>query len=74
MPKLHSHSCEFADKGCTNKVPCNGELLRNFDGWPEVICLIYDRQGDAIGDMACEECADSYCADCGAVTRFEEHQ
>ncbi len=32
---------------------CDGELERNYDGWPEVICVIYHKDGQDV----CEECA-----------------
>jgi hypothetical protein len=69
----HKHPCEFASKGCDNQVVCGGELVRNHDGHPSVICDWRHLPGGDIREEPCQECGDSLCADCGAVTRFENH-
>jgi len=34
-------------------VECDGELVQNYDGWPEVVCVIYHVDGV---EMACDDC------------------
>lgn len=45
----HSHPCAH----CKSPLECHGELLRNFDGWPEVICHEYHVQSLL---LLCEPC------------------
>lgn len=49
QPVRHNHDCQT----CGNPMDCDGELERNFDGWPEVVCVIYHLDGKDV----CEECA-----------------
>jgi hypothetical protein len=48
--KTHTHVC----RTCRQRFPCDGDLERNHDGWPEVICVAYhERRQDT-----CEKCAE----------------
>lgn len=70
--RRHDHPCFYADHGCTNRVPCSGELERN-DGFPEVICTSYHLPNGTIDAPVCDECADALCVQCDAVTRLTDH-
>jgi hypothetical protein len=35
--QLHEHPCDV----CRLPFDCDGELERNYDGWPEVICVSF---------------------------------
>ena len=67
----HSHPCG----DCQTPVECRGELLRNHDGWPEVVCHTYHVCGTP---LICESChvasQRDACHDCGglAVQAFED--
>lgn len=50
----HQHPCATA--GCPRVVVCHGELVENYDGWPEVICAVYHEQ--QIRPL-CETCAEA---------------
>ena len=50
----HSHPCS----GCQVSVECDGELERNFDGWPEVICTSYHLLNGETAEVLCEACAE----------------
>lgn len=45
----HTHPCH----DCKVKVECPGEWEQNHDGWPEVVCLEYERAGF---DFVCDVC------------------
>jgi hypothetical protein len=58
--KGHTHICAR----CHRPFPCAGELLRNFDGYPEVICDLFHVQGNHFKE--CESCAmTAFCEHCG---------
>lgn len=61
--RTHTHPCER----CKAVFGCSGELLRNFDGWPEVICTLYhDGSAKYHQFRQCEECVmTEWCGDCG---------
>lgn len=44
----HTHSCP----DCGTPVDCGGELERNDDGWPEVICEV----AHVFGVRRCDDC------------------
>lgn len=49
----HSHPCAH----CKTPVECEAELVRNYDGWPEVVCEDYHLVGGATNpDWLCEDC------------------
>lgn len=73
MAKLHTHPCEFAPQGCQTVIDCLGDLERNHDGYPEVVCSLYHAPNGSIMPDRCAECEESYCTACGQVTRFEGH-
>jgi hypothetical protein len=47
--KVHHHECFH----CGEQFSCSGELERNEDGWPEVICYEFHR----MEQRACPKCA-----------------
>lgn len=49
MSRTHTHPCSH----CKTPVECDGELVQNYDGWPEVVCVIYHVDGV---EMACDDC------------------
>ena len=49
----HSHPC----RSCGAKVPCRGRLIRNYDGFPEVICSDYHERYIRPECEACVEAA-----------------
>ena len=52
----HSHPC--AD--CHTPTDCHGDLERNYDGFPDVICTSYHLLcGITNHDFLCEACADA---------------
>ncbi len=48
----HTHPCDR----CQAKVECSGELSRNYDGWPEVICSAVHRPSGRMERVLCEDC------------------
>lgn len=68
MSREHVHYCENRRHGCTSTYVCDAPLERNYDGCPEVVCSI--NPGD---DGECEDCATSYCEDCGVCLNLEAH-
>lgn len=46
----HTHPCAR----CLVETECSGDLERNVDGWPEVVCPDYDMRNH--GDFYCEDC------------------
>jgi hypothetical protein len=50
----HQHRCDR----CNEPQECCGEILQNFDGFPEWICDEYhtSRRQAGIKDFFCEEC------------------
>lgn len=46
----HHHPCAR----CLVETECSGDLERNHDGWPEVVCPDYDMRNH--GDFYCEDC------------------
>lgn len=68
----HTHPCTFAPR-CTTLVDCGGELRRNHDGWPEVVCDGYHgNNGETYPEM-CAECYDAICVACGQNARIDGH-
>lgn len=49
----HTHPC--SQKGCKEKVECHGVLLRNHDGFPEVVCDEYHLPHGSIADVRCQQ-------------------
>ena len=52
MKAVHKHPCDE----CLEPVPCDGELERNHDGWPAVICLTYHKPWGSTMETLCEDC------------------
>jgi hypothetical protein len=52
-PREHSHPC----RSCGAKVPCSGDLIQNYDGFPEVICSEYHERYRRPDCEACEAAA-----------------
>ena len=48
----HHHPCQ----DCGQETPCDGPLEKNYDGWPDVICLIFDQPGGTNSNFICEDC------------------
>lgn len=72
-PRSHTHPCEFAGLGCTRHLLCDGELERNVDGEPPVICRTRDLYEGPITTWICPACLASICAACGSILRLEPH-
>ncbi len=53
MSRIHTHKC----KHCGTPVECDGELSRNYDGFPDVICANYHRASGRTDPPICEDCA-----------------
>jgi len=45
----HTHPCA----NCATPVECDGELVKNYNGWPEVVCTAYHEEHRA---GICESC------------------
>lgn len=60
--RIHTHPCSFSGKGCNERVKCFDYFLqRNYDGWPEVICMFNENN-----DIPCEDCQKAdICDECG---------
>lgn len=71
--KQHSHPCKFQPNGCTGLVPCDGELARNVDGHPEVICRAFHNADGTTDAQSCYTCEDDRCQICEQVVMFEGH-
>lgn len=58
----HYHPCKYVKLGCKGKLKCyDAFLMRNYDGWPEVICVLNPEE-----NIECEECLGMpLCEDCG---------
>lgn len=50
--RSHLHPCGQ----CGVLVPCAGELVENYDGWPEVMCRAYHQEGADRSTFRCEAC------------------
>ena len=57
----HGHPCRI----CQTRVECGGELERNPDGWPEVICRVFHLEPGP--DFLCESCQET-------AQQQEEHE
>lgn len=66
MRREHAHTC--CHKECGATWICDAELERNYDGWPEVICVRFP--GDT---HECQDCFESRCSDCGEILHIGEH-
>lgn len=67
MSQKHSHACQ----GCGAQTSCEGELSRNYDGFPDVICATFHERGGTLNpDFICEACADKREAAERAVDAF----
>jgi hypothetical protein len=64
MSRAHSHTCSR----CQRSFGCAGELIRNWDGYPEVICRLFHEDGESRPQFRqCDDCVmTSWCDDCGA--------
>lgn len=51
-PRVHHHPCAH----CGAQTACDGEREQNYDGWPEVICLVFH---PAPHVFCCEACAEA---------------
>jgi hypothetical protein len=58
MARAHTHPC----RDCQTPVECHGDLERNFDGWPEVVCRDFHIHG---AEPLCDSCNKPECHDCG---------
>ncbi len=65
MFKSHRHPCGH----CGAMTACTGDVVRNHDGFPALICLEYDAPGRIPTDFLCEVCDQKQqqfiCEDCG---------
>ena len=59
MPITHTHPCFL----CHAPVECDGEYERNYDGWPDAICLAYHRPSGPDPDWLCDNCEAAHQAD-----------
>jgi len=50
--RLHTHPC----RDCGTPVECDGDLERNYDGWPETICRAYHTPWGEVDEPTCEAC------------------
>ena len=48
----HHHACQ----GCGKQTVCGGNLERNYDGWPEVICSDFHTSIGPNPNFLCEDC------------------
>ncbi len=71
--KPHSHPCVNERHGCTGTVPCNGELERNHDGFPAIVCEAYHLDSGELDAQSCEVCLADTCLACERVVRWEGH-
>ena len=71
MSRAHSHRCARCDR----PFGCAGELIRNWDGFPDVICQLFHVNGDVYPQF--RECPDclmtTFCDDCGERPASTEH-
>jgi hypothetical protein len=51
--EVHAHPCAH----CKTPVECEGDQVRNYDGWPDVRCLTYHLDNGTIAHVLCEFCA-----------------
>ena len=52
----HTHCCQH----CRTPVDCDGPEERNYDGFPEVICLLFHLSGGSPNPgFLCSSCADA---------------
>ncbi len=51
MSRTHTHPC----RDCKTPTPCDGDLERNIDGLPEIICVEYHVTFGRY-DFRCEAC------------------
>ncbi len=57
---MHTHACTF----CTQQYVCDAPLVRNDDGWPEVVCVT--RMEADLDYQSCQGCRENGCCeDCG---------
>ncbi len=61
----HTHPCSR----CQVPVTCSGQLERNHDGWPEVICGLYHLPGGTVAKILCDSCEDALCPVCRSNER-----
>ena len=66
--RQHTHRC--STEGCVNKVLCDGEFVRNYDGIPPVICLWFHESLNGV--MFCEACEEQQEAARDADLREQE--
>ena len=51
--RAHTHPCAH----CRTPVDCPGDLERNYDGWPEVICTFIHRADGTTVSLLCQDCS-----------------
>jgi hypothetical protein len=59
LGRFHTHPCGR----CKTDVLCSGELERNYDGEPEIICLSYHLSYGRIEDVLCRSCEEETTAE-----------
>ncbi len=70
MSKGHLHKCDR----CQTSYTCPGEYIRNFDGFPPVVCDIYHQYPKGHNFRLCETCVMvQLCVDCGERPVDGEH-
>ena len=50
---MHTHPCDT----CGAPAYCDGDQEQNYDGWPLVICRLYDQPDGQRAPMECDDCA-----------------
>jgi hypothetical protein len=70
--RRHTHPCQYAPH-CSTLVDCGGDLHRNHDGWPEVICDGYHGADGQTYPSLCAECEDAMCVACEQNVRIDGH-
>lgn len=56
---MHTHKCGI----CRGDIKCNGEIVNNYDGWPERYCERIPP--DVEQDIVCESCEAQGLCECG---------
>jgi hypothetical protein len=71
MSRAHSHVCTR----CQQSFGCAGELIHNYDGFPEVVCVLFHVDGERTPAFTqCEDCVmTTWCAHCGSKPALTEH-
>jgi hypothetical protein len=69
MPKNRRHTHPCATPDCNARLECDGELLDNFDGHPEVVCDLFHRCDGTTAVIHCDTCEAQRDAEIEAGTR-----